>query len=251
MNLFLTCERANTLLSDYLDGSLSPWRALLVRMHLLFCADCRAILATLRALPKLVDLEEAPESTTLAALDGALASLGREGATRPWPATPGPEAARELLASGPDLPLSILAEAHQTVARARRPMPGPYHLPKGILDRLPPEDQWHWVEGAQGRRRVELLKDPLRGQRLILAFSPTGARAEAHRHLGSESILVLAGTMNDKGLALTHGDWVHHAQGTVHAPEIRDEDCWCLIREEGGTEAAGPLDKLKAMLPTD
>jgi anti-sigma factor ChrR (cupin superfamily) len=242
MMMFLTCEVTNELLSDYEDGSLGFWRTFLVRLHLLFCPDCRAILATMRALPRLLeDLEPGADEAAEAALDGALASLGGRPAPRAWPATPVPAEARDLLEAGPDLPLAILAEAHQTVARARIPQPGPYHLPQDILDRLPPESQWRWVNGAQGRRRAELLQDPQRGQRLILAFSPTGARARPHRHLGSESILVLAGRMNDKGLALAAGDWVHHGQGTVHAPEIRDEDCWCLIREEGGTEASGPL----------
>jgi len=245
MSLFLTCEATSALLSDFEDGSLSLWHSFLVRLHLLFCPSCRAILATMRALPVLMDdLEPAVPAAAEAALDGALAALGRTG-PRAWPATPVPAEARDLLEAGPDLPLAILAQAHQTVASARGPQPGPYHLPQGILDRLPPEDQWHWVDGAQGRRRVELLKDPQRGLRLILAFSPTGARAKAHRHLGSESILVLAGRMNDKGVALTAGDWVHHPRGSVHAPEIRDEDCWCLIREEGGIEATGPLDWLK------
>lgn len=246
MTFFLTCEATSALLSDFEDGTLSLWRALLVRLHLLFCPSCRAILATMRALPRLMDdLEPDAPAAAEAALHGALASIGRHGEPRAWPATPVPAEARDILEAGPDLPLAILAEAHQTVARARGPQPGPYHLPKGILDRLPPEDQWRWVEGAQGRRRVELLKDPVRGLRLVLAFSPNGARAKAHRHLGSESILVLAGRMTDKGQALGAGDWVHHPQGSVHAPEIRDEDCWCLIREEGGTEATGPLEWLK------
>ncbi|BDU71845.1 cupin domain-containing protein [Mesoterricola silvestris] len=241
MTLFLTCEASNALLSDFVDGTLSLWQTFLVRLHLLFCPSCRAILATLRALPALVDgLEPPAPEAAEAALDGALAALG-SARPRGWPATPVPAEARDLLEAGPDLPLAILAEAHHTVASARGPQPGPYHLPPDILHRLPPEDQWRWVDGAQGRRRAELLKDPQRDLSLVLAYSPTGARAEAHRHLGSESILVLAGRMDDQGQSLAVGDWVHHAPGSVHAPEIRDEDCWCLIREEGGTEATGPL----------
>jgi predicted ChrR family anti-sigma factor len=240
MSMFLTCEAANARLSDYEDGALSLWQTFLVRLHLLFCPQCRAILATLRALPRLVQvLEEAPPGHGEAALAAALEKMTLGGA-RPWPRSPVPAEAAALLDTGPDLPLTLLASAHHSVARTRVPEPGPYHLPKGILDQLPPEDQWRWLEGAQGRRRVELLQDA-QGRRLILAYAPTGARGKRHRHLGSESILVLAGTMEDSGRTLAPGDWVYHDRGSVHAPEIRETDCWCLIREEGGVETLGWL----------
>jgi anti-sigma factor ChrR (cupin superfamily) len=246
MGLFLTCEHTTGILSDFSDGLLPLWRATLVKAHLRSCPACRTMHATLTALPLLAGelRDELPEAAE-AALAGALAHIRQHGEVRPWPATAVPEEALDLLEREPDLPLAILAAAHRTVAGARSPEPGPYHLPKGILDRLPPEDQWAWVDGANGRRRVELLKDPRHGQKLILAYAPTGVRSQAHRHLGTESILILAGTMQDGSMALTAGDWVHHPMGSVHAPEIRGEDCWCLIREDGGSVAAGPLERLR------
>ena len=245
-SLFVTCEEVNARLSDALDGSLAPWPALKVRLHLLFCPCCRVILATLKALPRLVeDLEDRAPAAAEAALDGALASISRHGELRAWPATPVPAEARELLEDQPDLPMTILAAAHQTLARTRVPEPDPCHLPKGIRALLPPESQWRWVEGPKGKRRTLLLEDPLRGQRLILAFSPPGVRSKAHRHLGSESILVLSGAMCDKGLTLGAGDWIHHVKGSVHAPVILDTDCWCLIREEGATAAATTLERIR------
>ena len=48
--------------------------------------------------------------------------------------------------------------------------------------------------------------------------------------------------MMDEGRALGAGDWIHHGMGTVHAPEIRQEDCWCLIREEGTVRLLDPTD---------
>ena len=247
MSWFLTCEATNGLLSEFLDGTLSPWKAFQVRLHLLFCPDCRAILATLRALPLLAaELDDAANEAAEAALEGALARLER-GEARPWPASPVPSEARELLEAGPDLPLAILAEAHRAVASARVPLPGPYHLPQAILDRLPPAGQWQWVEGAGGRRRTELLRDPAAGQRLLLAFAPEGARTLAHRHVGSESLLILSGALFDGGRTHTAGAWLHHANGSVHAPEARGGACWCLIREEGGVEAASPLERLKLL----
>lgn len=245
MSLGMTCEMTHAVLSDYLDGQLSRWQRLRVWLHLLLCPDCRAVLATLKALPGLAGLpEEPPREVAEAALAGALDRLRRNEAIRPWPASPVPADAQDLLAAGPDLPLSILADAHQAVAGRRDPVPGPYHLPKGILDKLPPEDQWRWLEDPSGKRRAELLKDP-DGRRLVLAYAPPGARSKAHRHLGSESILVLAGSLLDDGVALAPGEWVHHPQGSTHAPKAAGEACWCLIREEGGVEGAGPLQRLR------
>lgn len=241
----MTCEDALARLSDFEEGVLTPWEAFRVRLHLRRCPPCGAVRATLRTVPTLVAALEAPVAPEAeAALAGALAQLSGPPGARPWPSTPVPEAAQALLETQPDLPLAILAEAHQSVARARVPEPGPYHLPQAILDRLPPEAQWRWSEGAGGRRRAELLQDPA-GRKLFLAYAPTFVKAKAHRHLGSESILILAGTMWDAGHPLTQGRWVHHATGSVHAPEMRDEPCWCLIREEGGTVAAGPLERLR------
>lgn len=238
MMRFITCERAVSLLSDYLDGELRSGQVLLLRLHLPLCPGCRAVLATMRALPALAAQAgaEAPEAAR-AALEGALARI-REGGPRrrPWPATPVPEEARDLLGAGADLPLSILAAAHQALAGDPALAAGPYHLPKEVLDRLPPADQWRWTEGEAGRRRAELLAVP-GGPRLVLAYAPGGAPTMAHRHLGSESVLVLAGTLLDGGQALAPGAWVHHGAGSVHAPEA-GEACWCLIREEGEVVAA-------------
>jgi anti-sigma factor ChrR (cupin superfamily) len=246
MSVLISCEATHVRLSDYEDGCLSLWDTFKVWLHLLFCPQCRAVLATLRTLPRLVEgMAEAPAPPEAeAALAAAMARFGAPPEPRPWPSSPVPAEALVLLVGQPDQALSILAEAHQSVARARVPAPGPYHLPQAVLDRLPPEDQWRWTEGANGRRRAELLRDPA-GSKLLLAYAPTGARTKAHRHLGSESILILAGTMLDSGLALTQGHWVHHPYGSVHAPEIRDEACWCLIREEGSSVAAGPFERLR------
>ncbi len=239
---FITCERAVSLFSDYADGCLPSSRVLLLRLHLPLCPACRAILATMRALPALVAQvdDEAPEAAR-AALRGALARIARGEVpppARPWPATPVPEEARDLLGGRPDLPLAILAAAHEALAGARRPEAGPFHLPKGILERLPPADQWRWAADEGGRRRAELIAEP-GGSRLVLAFAPGDAPAPPHRHLGSESVLVLAGTLLDDGLPLAPGTWVHHGRGSVHAPAAVG-GCWCLIREEGETEAAEP-----------
>jgi len=245
MSPFLSCEQSYAMLSDYADGLLGPWDAFRMKLHLLFCPDCRAILATLRALPYLLaDLEEAPPDAGLAALEAAMARIGQPTA-RPWLATPVPEDVRTRLEPAPDPPLAILAAAHREVALARGPLPGPYHLPPAILAELPPESQWRWIEHPSGLRRAELLAGAGTGPRLLLEYAPPHARIRAHRHLGSESCLVLAGSLRDAGGLATAGDWLHHGPGSVHAPAAEAEACWCLIREEGTTEATGKLEWLR------
>jgi len=245
MSLFLSCEQTNALLSDYADGLLGPWDRFRMKLHLLFCPDCRAILATLRALPYLLaDLEETPPEAAQAALEAAMARIGQP-AARPWPATPVPEDVWDRLEPAPDRPLAILAAAHRELALARGPLPGPYHLPPAILAQLPPESQWRWAETPSGLRRAELLAEPAAGPRLVLEYAPPHARIRSHRHLGSESCLVLAGSLRDAGGVASAGDWLHHGPGSVHGPVAEDEACWCLIREEGSTEAIGRLEWLR------
>jgi len=37
----LKCKQASVLMSQRLDGKLSPWQALQLRLHLLLCDGCR------------------------------------------------------------------------------------------------------------------------------------------------------------------------------------------------------------------
>ena len=244
MSLFLSCEQTNARLSDYADGLLSPWEAFTMKLHLLFCPNCRAILATLRALPYLLaEPEEPPPGLADAALAAAMARI-KATAARPWPATPVPEAVWDRLEGSPDRPLAILAAAHHELAKGRGPIPGPYHLPPAILAQLPPESEWRWTGQPSGLRRAELLADPATGQRLVLEYAPPGARIRSHRHLGSESCLVLDGSLREAGGTASAGEWLHHGPGSVHAPAAGTEAAWCLIREEGSTEAVGRLSRL-------
>jgi len=243
MGIGLTCRECAGSLSEFRDGILPLSQFLRIRVHLFNCPACRSLLATLRALPALVAQGLAPEpgSRALAqqALAGALARLARPGEPRGWAATPVPEAARDLLADRPDLPMRLLAATHALISRERRPLPGG-RLPQPILDQLPAPERWLWEEAADGARKAGLLAEPMDGPRLCLVYAPPGSAFPPHQHLGSESILVLAGTMADRGHEFARGGWAHHPDGSCHAPQVGPEGCWCLVREEGTVRLLGP-----------
>lgn len=250
MSLGFTCEETAALLSDYEEGILPLGQLLKIKLHLFHCAACRALLATLRALPGLLGraltVEDGFEAKAQAALQGALARLAEPRAPRPWPRTPVPQAAQMLLDAGADLPLRILAATHASLAGERTlPPSSAHHLPQATLRQLPPEAQWAWETDRDGLRRAELLTDPVGGQRLFLVHAPEGSRLAPHRHLGSESILVLFGAMEDRGVQWEAGSWVHHGRGSSHGPRIPASDCWYLVREEGSVRFQGPTGWLR------
>lgn len=247
-----TCAETAAALSDYEEGILPLGQFLKVRAHLFNCHGCRTLRATLRAVPPVaaLSLDRGPVDHALArrALEGALARLAQPGAPRLWPATPVPAEAQRLLATDPDLPLRILAATHAILARSRAPLgagPGDapreaWPLPQETLDALPPPEHWVWQEGRGGDRRTELFADTQVGLRLLLVYAPPRLTIPPHRHLGSESVLVLDGSMADQGRDVGRGAWVHHPDGSCHAPRIAPSGCWCLVREEGTVRYLGP-----------
>jgi anti-sigma factor ChrR (cupin superfamily) len=232
MAVLFTCRETVEALSDYLEGTLPLGTFLKVRAHLFNCPGCRTVLATLRALPALAAgafREEASGPLARKALEGALARLALDRV---------PPEARRALAEDPDLPMRLLASTHQRLARGSAPLAPPWPLPRDILDLLPPAEQWRWEEAPDGLRRAELCAD--RGSRLLLVHAPPGSAPAPHRHLGSESVLVLDGAMADQGRECARGDWIHHAEGSCHAPRIAASGCWWLVREQGTVQLLGP-----------
>jgi putative transcriptional regulator len=247
MGMSWTCEETAAALSDYEEGILPLAPFMKIRVHLFNCPGCRALRATLRALPALAAGALPPPRDARAqargALDNALARLARLARLaepRSWSATPVPLEAQRVLAAGPDLPMCLLAATHAYLARDQAPLAPPCPLPQATLDRLPPAERWTWREGRDWARRAELLTAPEGSLRLLLVYAPPGSVLPAHRHLGSESILVLAGGMDDQGFDYGPGGWIHHADGSCHSPRIAPTGCWCLVREEGTVRYLGP-----------
>jgi len=243
-----TCRECSEALSDYHEGILPLSQFLRIRVHLFNCPGCRALLATLRALPALVAQGLPPEAgfrhQAQRALEGALARLAQPAERRTRTASPVPEAARMLLEGEPDPALRLLAAAHACLARERtapsRPVGPVPPIPQPVLDQLPGPERWTWQEAPDGARKAELLGEAPAGPRLALVYTPPSAAFPPHQHLGSESILVLEGSMTDQGHEFSRGGWVHHANGSCHAPRVGPAGCWCLVREEGTVRMLGP-----------
>ncbi len=249
MRLFLSCAQTAALLSDNAEGILETTQRWRLRLHLSRCADCRALDATLRTVSKLaaVTLSEAPAPTPAEAqraLQLALANLGQPRRNL-LPEGPVPERLRPLLEHA-DAPLRLLQLAHRTLSSVVPRETSPV-LPEEVASELPPPEQWRWQE-HRGMRMAELLRDPSTGARLALLFAPPGHRIPPHRHRGTESLLLLDGEMTDTRGQYETGDLVHLEEGSLHAPVMGDEGCWCLVRETGEMHYEGPLGWLRNWL---
>lgn len=247
MTLLFTCREVTARMTDFQEGALPLEGAARVRLHLMACPSCRTLLRELKCLPDFVPAEEsAPKPDLDRALGAALARLGQPRAPRPGRPAPIPHDLEGCLGDGADLPLRILAEAHAALGRGEGVEAAP-HLPASVMARLPRPETWTWRR--QGAARVtELVSDAKGGPRLILMQAPPHFRILPHTHHGSESILVLRGDMEDGDSVVQDGQWVHHGEGSSHAPVIFSEGCWALIREEGEAQYQGLLGRLAGVL---
>ena len=97
-----------------------------------------------------------------------------------------------------------------------------------------------WEEIAPGVRLHVLHDEPQRGVRGCLVWADGGARHPTHRHLGTESILVLQGAIRDERATYGPGEVCRSQPGSVHAEEaVPGEDCICYV------VYYGPLEFLK------
>jgi predicted ChrR family anti-sigma factor len=243
----LGCQDTTARLTDYSEGAL-PWNErLFVSLHLKRCHRCRGLLADLTALPILVRKSEMPvlDLAPLAAraLEGALKALGRPRLMDPSPV---PEAVRSLLSAGADLPLQLMAQAHEAMFQGGSSRQEPY-LPASILEQLPRPETWKWKPSGQARRAL-LAVDPKGGQRLSILYAPPKCQFPGHVHRGTESLLILEGEMEDGGRCLGNGDWVHLEEGSSHAPYVFEEGCWCLVRDEGSIGFKGAFGWLRQLV---
>lgn len=245
-----SCAQVTDLLTDLDEGALGPLAWTGVRVHLGLCPPCRAFLRSLRRTPALVRdlLGEAPAPAAERALAGALGAL-RQGSLPQGPRLhPGPA---DWAALGPDGdPFAALllrlhlgwcggCRAHHGSDAALEADGGP--LPHSLLALLPPEGQWRRARfGLGGGEAARVLKDPISGAALHLVRLPGGRTFPAHRHLGTETTLLLAGGLQDGPAHLHPGDWIAHGPGTLHAPTAdAGDDCWALVRLEGGVRFSG------------
>ncbi len=234
MGLLFTCAQVTERLTELQEGALPPLAALRVRTHLGLCAGCRALLRSMRALPRLVR-EALPSGETAAppearsALAGALARLGQ-----PRPRIPEP-LARELASTKPDLPLRLMALAYQILAEGRQ-APDEPHLPPEVLRELPTPDTWSWWDrGLGGARMARVATSEDRRHELYVLHMPGGRSIPRHHHEGAESLVVLRGGLSDGVRHGDPGDWLYYEAGhPAHAPTAEEGGCWVLIRCDAG-----------------
>ncbi len=114
-------------------------------------------------------------------------------------------------------------------------------LPPSVARLLPaaPARRWRGVL-KRGIRYLELLEGAGRNSALYLLHLQDGAAFPDHAHAGLEEAVLLAGGARDGATDLEPGDWHAMAPGTRHAPRARaGEDCWLLVRVEGGLAFRG------------
>lgn len=245
-----TCREAASLLTEYRERTI-PWPVRVrTGLHLRFCAGCRALFADLGLLSSLLQtLEPLPPADDLAigqaALRNAMARLHETRKARRLPETPIPPAIQPLLRAGADLPLRLMAQAHAALMNGTA-SPGEPFLPEEVLTQLPAVKDWPWRHYPGGDQRALLWAEG-NGPCLSILRMPPKFSSPPHRHRGTESLLVLDGELEHADRCLTNGDWVHLEQGSAHAPYAFDRGCWCLVRDEGTIQYAGPLGWLRKL----
>lgn len=232
MNSQNACRDFVLCLTDFTEGLLPRNQQRLLERHQEACPSCGSLLADIQGLPELVRRADATEAELRPLASRALANaMQRLSAARPVRLSALPEAVTQVLSGPMDLPLRLMAQVHESFLRGAIPNHAPF-LPADVLAQLPPMEAWRWTR-RNGIRRALLAKDPATGQRLSIMFAPPQSQVPAHRHLGSESLLVLHGDMEDGDRCLSDGQWLHLERGSAHAPCMLSRGCWCLVRDEG------------------
>lgn len=267
MNPLLTCEEVLRFMPDYQESMLSPTRRLRFSLHLKVCPPCRAMLASLQAIPRIFqraisDDAPAPSTEARSALDAVLARLQVGGRltsrdigthVKRCSAHPMPSFVEQAVAAGTaDRPLRVMAQAYGAIQlQGDTRMAEPF-LPESVLKELPPREKWRWTSTLlRGCSSALLTKDPDTGASLHMILLPPGHRFPDHRHQADEHVLVLSGQVEDSQFYGVAGDWFHHEAGTLHGElQGRGNDvCWTLTRLEGaGVHLSGWRGNLQSML---
>lgn len=252
MSQRLICEKVVDRLTDLDEGALSFTEALRVRMHLLYCLECRELRDEIHKMPELIRQVSESEMEALRPLaQNALnAALARAAEFRPMRRpleSPVPADLQQLLQSGADLTLRIMQSVHQAFVEGTLPLAAPF-LPASVMAQLPAPESWTWKKAGGGARVATFFDGGAGGPRLSLLVAPRGFQRPRHIHLGSEQMLVLDGLLEDDQKAYPSGQWVHFGEGSSHAPLVLNDECWCLIRETGTVRYTGPLGWLRNLL---
>lgn len=243
MSLLWTCRDVIPLLTEYEEGTLSWYRRLRLRLHLMVCPECRLLHQELKGIPPLVEeltQPTTPDMKALAesALRGALARISQAPVAR-TAAGPVPADIQKIMGEGQDQTLRLLESVHLALAQGKGTEAEPY-LPTHVMAELPHPDRWTWRR--RGSARVATLVEGAPGQpKLSMLVAPKGYQTPRHTHEGSETMLILDGVIEDGDRVFRTGAWLHFENGSSHAPVILNDECWCLVREVGTSRFHGPF----------
>jgi putative transcriptional regulator len=246
--LLLTCRDVTGLLTEFEEGALRLDLRLRLKAHLALCPPCRALLASLRAVPGIVARLTSGEPAEPEGLEDLLqGALGRIQAQEGHQPRIHPEGALWTQA-GQDPLLALLLGAHLgrcAACRGAHPTTPPFQgapgdaLGAALRARLDPEARWAWHHlGLGGSRVAEVLR---RGDRALqLLVLPEGRRFPEHHHGGPEVALILEGRALDGPDLLATGDLRAYAPGQAHAPVgAGPGDCLALLHTEGPPRFSG------------
>lgn len=197
------------MLWDYHRGALSSGQALILNLHLKACPACRETMSLFSAIgtSMLVNAPDVPLEPH--ALDQALARIERPVAPGDTLQSPPVSEAKDVT-SGLDLP-----------AFSRSALSG---LRYG---------KFYWAAPGVWMLPIRIGGEPKRAKTYLMHVK-AGMTMPPHAHRGRELTLVLKGRYDDGLKTYSVGDVAQCNDDEVHAPSIpADEDCLCLISQEG------------------
>ncbi len=207
-------------LARHAAGSLGPAASLVVESHLAHCSTCRAAMTDFEAVGGALFECLPPGAAPADGLARALAAIERGSPQPATPPSPRAKATRPALPTGVALPAS--------------------------LDNCD-FGQWRWM--APGIR-VSSAKAPwAKAEGLKLLRIEPGKKLLRHGHHGAEWTCILSGSFSDERARFVKGDFAEVDEDVDHQPVVDgDEECICLIAQEGRMRPHGLVGRLYQMV---
>lgn len=188
-------------LLDYVAGHLNESYRLVIATHMEVCSECRTQVANLQKVGAQMLQDLAPTSLAANAL------------------------ARTLMRA-------------QTGAAAALPL---REKPASLMHKLMhPSQPLVWKRQGTALRVAKLMNRD--GVQASLLHISAGARMPEHTHNGNEMTLILKGAFSDQFGRYDVGDVMLMDPEHTHTPiASSDEDCYCLVAQQGALHFTGPV----------
>jgi putative transcriptional regulator len=207
-------------LARHAAGSLGPAASLVVETHLAHCSTCRAALGDFEAVGGALFECLPPASPPADGLSRALAAIERGSSSASASKAPATRASRPPLPEGFALPASL------------------DHCDFG---------RWRWL--APGIKVSSALSPWAKAEGLKLLRIEPGKKLLRHGHQGAEWTCILSGTFSDERARFVKGDFAEVDEDVDHQPVVDgDEECICLVAQEGRMRPHGIVGRLYQMV---